>query len=177
LNQWAADVTNSYGLSLADGSARNVTILDNLFYRLQNRGLVVHPSALHENIEVSANSFIDPDQGSRLIIQDGPFAGYTYADNRYFSSANEGAWFDTEGGNVGVDEWVSASGETGAEQLASPPDFADPDRTIETYAESLQIGSSLEGYLSQARLQNRLRYYGELTAPAINAYIRAGFEE
>jgi hypothetical protein len=176
LNQWAAGVNNSYAIRISDGSARDVDISGNLFYRIKNRSIVADGVATHEAISVSGNTFVDPDQDSRLVVQ-GSFIGYTYADNSYYSSANPDAWFGTDTGNVGVDGWMATSGETGAEQLATVPDYVDPQRTIETYAESLEIGNSLEAYLGQARLQSRLRYYYELSAPAINDYIRAGFED
>ena len=47
---------------------------------------------------------------------------------------------------------------------------------MESYAQTLGLEPSLEAFLREARGQSRLRWREELTAPVVNAYIRAGFE-
>ena len=122
---------------------------------------------------VSDNTFADPDQGSCLVEHSGSFAGYAYRGNRYFSSAVPSSWFCLAGGGS-LEAWKAASGENDATALTALA-FPDPDRTIETYAAALGLGSTLQSYLDAARAQTRLSYDARLGAPAINDYIRAGF--
>jgi hypothetical protein len=68
----------------------------------------------------------------------------------------------------------AARGESHAAALPAHA-FADPDRTIETHAATLGLGSSPQSYLDLARAQPRLNYDARLGAPPINNYIRAGF--
>jgi hypothetical protein len=173
MNQHQPGVNNSYAVQITGGTERDVTVQSNLFYRIQKRSLRASAVAGHERIVVSANTFADPDQGSCLVEQSGGFGGYTYAGNRYFSSAAAGAWFCL-GGTGTLDAWKAASGESDAVALPAVA-FPDPDRSIETYAAALGIGSTLQSYLDVARGQTRLNYDARLGAPAINDYIRAGF--
>lgn len=174
LNQREPGVSNSYAINM-NNAANAVTISGNLFYRIQARGLSVSETAGHQNVEVSDNTFVDPDQKSCLIGHSGSFSGYTYSGNEYFSSASAGSWFCADGGGS-IDGWKSASGESDAQAVTADPGFADPERSVETYAESLGLEASLAGFLGAARLQNRLNYDPRLTANALNDYIRAGFE-
>jgi len=173
LNQRQPGVSNSYAVQIAGDTERDVTVQRNLFYRIQKRSLRASAVAGHESIVVRDNTFADPDQGSCLIEHSGAFSAYTYAGNRYFSSAAPGAWFCI-GGTGALDAWKAASGE--ADALALPAlDYPEPDRSIESYAQSLGLGSTSQSYLDVARGQTRLNYDAKLGAPAITAYIRAGF--
>ncbi|MEM1029372.1 MAG: right-handed parallel beta-helix repeat-containing protein [Myxococcota bacterium] len=169
LNQHEAGVGNSYALRIGGGTNRNVTVEDNLFYRIQNRALMVRSEANHDSITIADNHFVDPDQDSCLIDHDGSFGAYTYQNNRYHSSAASDRWFCVGGARESLTDWD----EGGA--TADAGNFPDPSRTLETYAASLGLGSTLVDYLSVARTQSRLNHRPELGAPAINDYIRAGF--
>jgi hypothetical protein len=173
LNQHEKGVNNSYAIQITGDTERDVTVNKNLFYRIQKRSLRASAVAGHESIVVRDNTFADPDQGSCLVEHSGAFTGYTYAGNRYFSSASPSAWFCISGTGT-LDGWRAASGEADAAAL-SALSFPDPDRTIETYAQGLGLGSTLQSYLDVARTQTRLNYDARLAAPAINDYIRAGF--
>ena len=54
-------------------------------------------------------------------------------------------------------------------------DFPDPDRTLESYMTELGETPTFEAYLALARQQSRANWRPELTAAAVNHYIRAGF--
>jgi len=179
LNQHTPGVDNSYGIRISSSSAHDVKVRDNTFYRITYQSLVNDVSDDHEAIDVSGNTFVDPELSSRLIVQNGSFSAYTYSSNRYYSSAPADTWFSPTGtsGRTDVEGWVAASGETDAEELSAPPNYVDPERSIETYAQSLELGSTLEEFMGHAVQQTRLRWYYELSAPAINGYIKAGFEE
>jgi len=54
-------------------------------------------------------------------------------------------------------------------------DFPEPERNLESYLTGIGETATLEHYLSEARLQSRSRWRTDLTAAAINTYIREGF--
>ncbi|MEZ4340635.1 MAG: right-handed parallel beta-helix repeat-containing protein [Sandaracinaceae bacterium] len=174
LNQHEAGVTNSYAVNLAGGTLSDVVVEDNLFYRIQRSALRARPTAGHATIRVADNDFFDPDQGSCLVDHEGAYAAYTYEGNRYQTSAVAAAWFCTPSGRATLDGWATESGETGASVLGDPG-YPDADRTVETYAASLGLAPTLEAFLAEARTQSRLTWRPELGAPALNAWIRAGF--
>ncbi len=173
LNQRQRGVDNSYALAIAATPQRDVTVQGNLFYRIQNHSLQVSAVAGHQGMVVSGNTFADPDQGSCLVDHSGPFTGYTYQGNRYFSSAAPSSWFCRSGAGS-LAAWKTESGEGDASALSELA-FPAPDRTVETYAATLGLGSTLQGFLDAALAQTRLNYDARLGAPAINDYIRAGF--
>ncbi len=175
LNQHQSSVANSYALNVAGDSERDIGVKNNLFYRIQTRALQVSAVSGHETITISGNAFVNPDQDSCLVDHSGSFASYSYTGNGYFSSAAAGSWFCLDAGRGSIDDWKATSGESDATTL-DPADFSDPDRTIETYATSLGLGSTLASYLDAARNQTRLNFDPRLGAPAINDYIRAGFQ-
>jgi hypothetical protein len=174
LNQRESGVGNSYAVNLGGATDRGVTVQDNLFYRIQARGLVSSSQTGHESMLITKNTFADPDQDSCLVDHRGAFTGYTYEDNSYFSSGAANRWFCVDGTRSSIDDWMTASGESDATELGGLT-FSDPDRDLESYAASLGTGD-LADFIALARRQTRLNYRPELTAPAINDYIRAGFD-
>jgi hypothetical protein len=54
-------------------------------------------------------------------------------------------------------------------------DFPDPDRDLESYLSSIGQTPTLEAFLTEARKQSRATWRPELTASAVNTYIREGF--
>jgi len=175
LNQHEEGVGNSYALQIAADTERDLTVTDNLFYRIQSRALRVEAGSGHENVRVTDNTFVDPDQGACLIEHSGSFEAYTYADNRYSASAPSGAWFCVGGDRKSLAEWKSTSGERSAASYEAS--FNEPSRTVESYARTLGLASSLEAFLDAAREQERSTWRADLTAPAVNDYIRAGFDD
>ncbi|MBN2530311.1 MAG: hypothetical protein JXR76_28235 [Deltaproteobacteria bacterium] len=162
---------NAYGILLGGGSTSEITVSNNLFYDLKSRSLQLKPQSGWGDIAVNGNIFVDEAHGSCLVDHTGDFSKVTYSNNKYYSSESQD-WFCGDGtGNLS--DWEMASGEIGASQWTGP--FADPQRTISTYAQSLGLQPSLEAYLAVARDQSRLSWNGKLTAEAINAYIKAGF--
>ena len=68
---------------------------------------------------------------------------------------------------------MKACGETGArfEKAAYP----DASRSIEKYMQSLGDAPTHEAFIAAVRGQSKADWRAELTAPAINAWFRAGF--
>ena len=177
LNQNAPGPGNAFALYLTDsGTNRDITVQNNLFYRIQRYALRVRRTAGYDGIRVIGNTFADPDQDSCLVshAQD-MFDVFEYRGNRYYASAAENAWFCVEDDRLSLADWSTRVGESDATRLTSL-DFADPSRDVDSYAQTLGLEPSVEAFLREARGQSRLRWREELTAPAVNAYIRAGFE-
>jgi hypothetical protein len=174
LNNRQPGVTNAYGLNIEGGSARAYQIENNLFWRLQSQAIRIRAQQAHTEVVLVDNQIVDPELDARLIDFGGSFAGYTFQGNQYRSSAGDDAWFNIGGqGQVSLADWIAASGETDA--AAFDPAFPDPERDAEAYAVEIGAGSTLPDLLAAARLQTRLNWRTELTAPAINTWIRAGF--
>jgi hypothetical protein len=175
LNHRKPGVTNAYGLNIEGGSGRAYQIEDNLFWRLQTQAIRIRAKPEHTTIALADNVVVDPELGARLIDFGGPFTGYDFAGNRYHASAPADAWFNVGGqGQVGLADWVAASSEADAAEF-DPASFPDPERDAEAYAVEVGAGSTLPELLAAVRGQTRLNWRVELTAPAINDWIRAGF--
>ena len=164
---------NAYGIALGGGSASDITVSGNTFYALRARALRVKAEAGWSNVSVLGNTFVDPEHDSCLVDHEGGFGAVSYANNAYLSSAGSD-WFCVDGNRRSLSEWESASGESGATTWTGS--FTDPDRTVSTYAASLGLASNLEAFLEVARQQSRLTWRSDMTANAVNDYIRAGFQ-
>ena len=53
--------------------------------------------------------------------------------------------------------------------------YLDPSRTVESYNASLGHSADLNAFLAEARLQSKDNWNPQLTADAVNNYIREGF--
>ena len=160
---------NAYGISMASGSASDITISSNLFYDLKGRGISLKPQSGWSNVKVTKNRIIDATNGSCLVDHQGSFANVSYADNQYGGTLR----LCVDNKDVDLAGWKAASGESTASQWSGS--FSDPDRTVGTYAGTLGLPATLEGYLGEARKQSRLTWRSDLEASAVNDYIRAGF--
>ncbi len=165
--------TNAFGLNIAGNTARNVVVRRNTFHGLQQRSLWVTAADGWESVAITQNTF-SAEPGSCMVDHEGGFDAVTYEANRYASEAtSEGLCID--GSHQSLSSWESASGETGAETFVAQ--FAEPERTLGSYASDAGMGDSAESFIAEARTQSRLNWRAELTAPAVNDYIRAGFAE
>ena len=163
--------SNAYGISLTGGSTGDITVSNNLFYDLTARSLRVQVAGNWGMITVDSNTFVDMAHDSCLVNHQGDFANVQYQNNRYYSSESTD-WFCGDVAGTLAD-WQAGAGETDAAQWSGT--FSDPNRTISSYAESLGLDASLEGFLAAAREQSRLNWNSSFTAPAINDYIKSGF--
>jgi hypothetical protein len=164
---------NSYGISLAGSTERNVSISGNVFYGIQEVSMDIDVSNSESNITVDSNELQDPTEGSRLIIQTGPFSNVAYTNNKYYSNASASAWFLTNGTSRSYSSWVTASGETGSSSGAIA--YPAPGRNEVTYQASLGGTATFAAFVAEARLQAKNYWRPEYAAPAVNDYMRAGF--
>lgn len=99
----------------------------------------------------------------------------TVGQNRYSSPLSQSLWFWRGNQVMGLSQWGNAVADgTSVAQLVSYPD---PGRTVGTYWASVLRASnaSTEDFFAAVREQSRANWRSELTAPMVNAYIRAGF--
>ncbi|MGE0788315.1 MAG: hypothetical protein AB7S26_21760 [Sandaracinaceae bacterium] len=167
------DENNAWGIRFSGDTQSTVMVQDNLLYAVNGAGFRNTNQTAHMGITIARNEIVDPTHGSCLVRQENGFGGYTFATNRYFSSSGAD-WFCITA-RSDVTAWTSASGESDATALSAAPSYPEPDRTIDTYAMSIGVGTTLEDFLAAARQQSRLHWRTELMASAVNAYIRAGF--
>lgn len=165
--------TNAYGIQLGGGSESDVTVSGNLFYDLKARSLQVKPGAAWAGVVVRENTFVDPGHGSCLVDHTGAFASVSYQNNAYKSTDAGDTWFCVNGARRTLAQWkVDASESTASVWSGS---FSAPERTVGSYAATLALPATLEGFLELARQQSRLTWRTDVTAGAVNDYLRAGF--
>jgi hypothetical protein len=125
-------------------------------------------------VVVQDNTLLDSDLGPVLVEHSGEFGPITYSRNRYSSTAAAGDWFAVDGQRLSLDEWRAAAGEADATGQVEPPPA--PERCLETYCtEVLGVPGEIEAFIAAAMGQSRHHWRPELTATAVNDYIRAGF--
>lgn len=172
-----------------DGAHENVSVHDNLVYDWARPvwdnpndqrafGFQINNDASSTGVVIFDNILQQPG-GGFLMGTNNDAAGATLSDNVYFSAAPDPpdiwsrGWFSL-GASVPMSEWITTTGETGA--TVAQVAFVDPDRTIETYAASLGLAATYEAFMAEALEQSKYTWRPELTAAAVNAYIRAGFQ-
>jgi len=186
LHQVSDEVNNVHAISLGSSTSkgryhgknvhcRNVTVRDNIVHGLKTGGycLIVGQGALLENILFENNAFQLPGLTSKLVRTVLDMDGVTFRGNTYYSDAEPGAWFRVGSNNVGFEEWVKRTGETGAR--AKKVDYPDAGRCIETYMAHLGKEASFEAFVAEVRKQSKANWRAEFTADAVNGWIRAGF--
>ena len=165
--------TNAYGIRLGGNSESYIAIRGNVFYNLKQRSLYVIPKDEWKHIVISNNTIVDPSHDSCLIDHQGNFINVVYQNNRYFSGKGD-KWFCVSGVRQTLAQWATISGEASA--VFWKRKFIDPERTIGSYATTLGLHNTIEGFITAVKKQNRLNWREELTAGVINDYIRVGFK-
>lgn len=110
----------------------------------------------------------------RLLVHGNPYDGQTelWEDNQYWDDSPSSGWFSLGGVEKSFDEWQG-----GIEPDANRTQrrYRDPNRTVGTYNRSLGGGATLESFIADARKQSRQNWRPQLTAAAVNDYMRQGF--
>jgi len=131
------------------------------------------------------NWFIQPDGGA--MVATAPSSGTpggTWRNNRFFSidPASQG-WFFTQSPQSVIDAptWAQRTAQAALpssdrdQLLTNLPTFPDASRDINSYAATVGLEPTLAAFLAEARKQSRNNWRPELTAAAVNRYIREGF--
>jgi hypothetical protein len=96
--------------------------------------------------------------------------------NRFFSAQpNLATWLRIGTQSMSVASWAALMNDTTS--YAGPDLYVDPSRTIASYDRQIGGAGSLDTFLFEARRQSKASWRAELTASAVNSYIREGFLE
>jgi len=109
-----------------------------------------------EMMGIDPNLADSPEAVDNIAAHSGPIASFAF---RFEDGV-------TTSGNITYD-WDGES---------DPGPFADPDRDIPSYHESLGGVATIEAFLAGARAQRRGHWCAEYTAAVVNQWIREGFE-
>jgi len=154
----------------------NLTIRNNIIYKWARSGTgqgLSFNGTGGRNILIQNNKVQQMDGGYVVWHAPSGFSQYAYQQNTYFSSRSGSTWFNHAGTERSLSSWVGVSGETGAS--SSQVSFPNPQRTVETYMQSLGRPATLEAFLNEARQQSRTNWRSEFTARAVVNYVREGF--
>lgn len=175
---------------IGDGTYQTVDIHNNVIYNwarenwasdnvLDQRGggmrLWMPPDS---DVEIF-NNIINQPNGGFVMATENSAVGVQLRNNRYWSAAPQTpdiwsrGWFWLNGSSTTPADWDEATEEEG--RISEPADFFDPDRSIESYAASQGMNATYAGFISAALEQSRFNWNPDLTAVAVNAYIREGF--
>jgi len=167
-----AQVKNIYAVNLI-GHSTNVEISDNVIYAFDaTQSALKIDGDPKSQISVTGNELQFVGTQMRFVDTAYTTAG-TFAKNTYYTDAT-GNPFTVDGNGVDFAGWQAAVGDPGAQlqKLGYP----DPDRSIESYAASLGFAATLDAFIAEAKQQSKQSWRPELTAAAVNAYVRAGFQ-
>ena len=166
-------VKNVYAINVNGGAgARGITITDNIIFGMKTNGSLVNFIDTLASVAFCNNAVQSQNNAGRLLTTGG-FTGLSFSSNSYFSTRPSAEWFRIGGTNAGLADWVTRSGETGAQGTAIS--YPDPDRTVETYHASLGKPATFAAFIDEARKQSKANWRPEYTAAAINDWIRTGF--
>jgi hypothetical protein len=129
-----------------------------------------------DDITVQDNVLENPlDDQARLVNLAPGFDGavFAFSGNSYYRGGDAN-WFRAADVSYDFDGWIGLTGETGAEQGEQA--FADPDRTLAAYHESIGGDPSHEAFMARAREQSKHDWDVAYEAAAVNAWIREGFQ-
>jgi hypothetical protein len=164
---------NTYAVNIGGASEENILIKKNIIYDIRYQAIRVNVNTAWNNIQIFENKIQDDTLGPLMVYQSGDFEEVSYYDNTYYT-IDSSSFARVNGEYMTYGEWISSSGETGAtnEEI----DFTDPDRTVETYHNSLGGDGTFEGFIEEARQQSKANWNNAYTASAVNDYIREGFD-
>lgn len=167
------DLGNTYGIRVGGDSARAISIHDNLMYGMTRRALIAAAVGSWDSVSFNDNTLVTDASDECLLMHTGPFSAVAYGGNAYRSAADPGTWFCVDGDRMGIQSWVAAAGDAGAQEAtATAPDVG---RNLDSYAVELGLGTTLADFAAAARGQSRHTYRPELSAASAIEYIRAGY--
>ena len=172
LHQTNTVVGNTYAVNFSDPN-RNLTLAHNLVHQLYTGGALMNFGANSSNVCILQNAIQSPSNAAKLVSATS-VAGCQFASNTYWSAISTSTWFTLQGTNCSLAVWAQRAGEIGAEARAIVYPY--PDRTVESYAQTLGVTGSIGSFTAEVRKQSKQTWRPEYMAHAVNEYIRRGFE-
>lgn len=167
------EVTNAYGIKLHE-HMRNVDVGNNIVfdYDSSQYALGIVGSGSRENIRVFDNEL----SGTNVeVIRTEYTALGAFFNNVYYSGRDSNSWFSIQGSSLSFSNWTEQASDTGS--IAELLPYSDPNRTVESYHESLGGLATIDSFIEEAQKQSKFNWLPEYSAQAVNAYIRDGFRQ
>lgn len=129
--------------------------------------------SLGRRLTIRANQVQQVDGGLLGVVINPTTSEYTFAGNRWHSGSPAAQWFRIGSTQINFGTWTGSTGEAGAvtEQITYP----DPNRTVSSYMQSMNMTASLEAFLAEARRQSKANWRPQFTAAPVIGYVREGF--
>ena len=170
-------ITNIYGIKLS-GHSKNVSIRENTIHGLNtpntsdtNGAISIVDTDPKSSITVSTNNIQLADSNMRVVITD-QLAAVEFNENRYYSGLDDDQWFASEGHEYDITDWRAFAADGNSEVTKDV--FLEPKRTLETYLNSIGIGS-IDDFVNSLMTQPTGSWNENFSAQKINKYIREGY--
>jgi len=166
-------LSNNYAI-WATGNMNDVSYTGNIVNITSGGPLVAFlGGAIQERIQFTGNDILTGNTGQLLSYSLASNAGF--GNNYLYSTRPQSQWFVVNGiYNSSLDLYRTTSGDTTS--TAGKRNYADPNRTIETYLTYLGYSTTdMDTLVALLRQQSKFNWNTNLGAAAINSYIRAGF--
>lgn len=176
LHQQDPTIGNAFGISVGDGSTRDVLIRDNVIHGfIKGRGISI--GKIDGPVTWLRNSVVfDSEEAMPISSRSTPaedLQGHRWLDNRWVGADPDGSIASIDREDHDAASWATLSGEVGGR--SDTPAYPDPDRTVESYCASLGHPATMEAFVTLVRAQSRRSWDPAFTATAVNDYLRAGF--
>ncbi len=148
----------------------NVTIQNNLLYKVNVQGIALQPQSGWSNILIGSNTIQDGGLGAAMQSQSGPFAPLTYSGNIYSASKSSNFALINNAQQTYA-QWVAASGETAS--AVQTVTYPSPGLNLDTYMAKFSL--KLTDLYTAVRGQSKATWSNLYTATVINDYVRGGF--
>ena len=176
VNQSSSDVANTYGLQMdAETSMREVVISSNTIANLYAENNASTLRLLNgnnvENVHIVDMTIHSNVSNPAVKLNS---RGYTFSGtNHYYTQSIHEARFQVAGSSTDLVGWKKTTGDIGA--TLGAPSFSEPNRTLETYIELLNLGTAYKDFINAVYEQSRSNWNPALTAGSINEWFRQGF--
>lgn len=176
LTSWGDEesLRNNWAI-LSQGHTSDVQYSENIIYDIYGGQALVRftDGAIQENI-IFYNNTIDTND-TAILLYYSPLSNSGFYDNSYYTNNEEGRWFSSsEEGYINFERYQALSGDTGS--ICEEKGYVDPDRTIETYLETIGLPTDMDSFVEALVRQSKQNWNDDLSADTINNYIRDGFK-
>jgi hypothetical protein len=164
---------NTYAIVLK-GDTSNVEFSSNIVRNIEGNNALIQfkDGSLHSGITFFNNEI--ESLNSQQLVHFALGESGSFHNNHYFSSADVLEWFTIGGDELSsLADYRAATGDNTS--VAGTRNYIDPDRTIESYLSRIGYATDMDSFVAEAKKQSKYNWREELTASAINAYIRQGF--
>ena len=155
---------------------QDVVVEDNVVHEWHGPVILQGAGPKVQGVVFRRNTIVEVT-GDDVLLHNNPApspGALTSSDNRFWSRhAPTNGWCRLGQGNVSLDAWKSAVGDTTSQ--AVQPEFLDPRRGVDGYDAFVGGPGTTASFLSNARRHSKETWDDRYTAGAENAWVRAGF--